>query len=127
MKISKELFEKLSKKDQEEYKKEIDKVRNIEFPNLWISYMSWMIYFVGFMFLALPLGYIAFKDTIPTLLLSLSRIWITGVRLIFILVIIGFVIDFIIMIIKISKLDNIKHKYFKIKVEVKKDGNNIKR
>lgn len=114
MNISKELFNKLDKKKQEEFKSKIDKVKEIKLLVLWSTYGFWMIYFIAFMFIAIPLWKIAFGLLV---IKPLFVLLISGIRILAVAMIVGLYIDLGILIIKLYKINQIKKEYFKVDIK----------
>lgn len=117
MKINKELFEKLSKKSQEEYKKRIDKVREIPFIYAWVTYLRWFAFTLVAMLIILPLWKIAFGWEI---FLTLFKFVPFIIRFFSLIIAIGFTLDFLILLMKSYKINKIREDYFKIEVKDEK-------
>jgi hypothetical protein len=117
MKITKELFNKLSKKNQLEIKSKIDKAREIKPPMIWVTYIFWFVCFMAFMFIAIPLWKLAFgwKLVEPLLVMTQAgkRLWIFFIAL-------GLIIDLGVLAFRLGRIDKIKREYFKIEVRDEK-------
>lgn len=117
MRIDKELFDKLSKSNQEEYKSKRKEIDEINCLNLWVTALNYIIYTILLMLIILPLWKLAFGIEIT---LSLFQIGLLAVRIFIWFAVIGFIIDYTILLGKIFRKEKIKKEYFKIEVRDEK-------
>jgi len=112
--MRKELLNKLNKKDKEEFLNKSKKIWSKNLFSIGFYYVNYLFYFIAFLFIAVPLWFIAFQSNHPTLLFEGMRIfYIVGKVLIYI-IIFGFILDYIIFLIKLRKSSKLKKEYFDV-------------
>jgi len=115
MKITKQDFEKLSKKKQIELRERMDKIKNEDFHSFGLIYIWWFIFVFAFFILILPLYKLAFSSEI---VLPMFKIFM-GVLYFFKLVImVGFTCDILRILNYFRRKDKLRREYFKQKIEV---------
>lgn len=120
MKITEELFNKLSKKEQEEFKLDIKKVKDSYFGSFTLIYLKWFVYYLGFFMIVFPLWFIAFREYNPELLISVIVVLIGLIKFLFSLIFVGFFVDYVLFVVRIFRRNKIKRKYFVVEVKKKR-------
>ena len=118
VKVTKELFESLSKKDREQYRLKIDKIIDEEFHSMGITYIFWAIYYCAFILIVMPLWKLAFS--LETFVL-MSDALLNVTRLIPTIIAIGFCIDIIIFAFRFIRINRVKKEYFDLEVKVRRN------
>ena len=118
MRLTKELFEKLNKNDQDEYKERRKKILDDFCPfSLFVTYILWTIYIFAFSLIVLPLWKIAFGSEV---FIRLGAMFYSLFKIMFFIIGLGLIIDIILILFMLAKLIKLKEEYFKIEVKVKR-------
>jgi hypothetical protein len=119
MRITKELYNKLSKTKQTELKERIDKARDNALPPLmfFATYLRWTVIFAGFTLIVMPLWKMAWGGEI---FLSMTRGLFSILNILGIIIGIGLCIDLALALLHLYKINKIKSEYFDVEVKVKK-------
>jgi hypothetical protein len=116
--ITKEIFEKLNKKDREEYFREKSEVFKDYFPlRFTTTCIRWTIIIFALSLIVLPLWKLAFSLKI---FISIGNMFIAIFQTMKLVIILGIFIDIMIILFKIHLIDKIKRKYFKIEIKRRK-------
>jgi hypothetical protein len=119
MKITKEDFNKLSKNKQKEFKERISNVKLVYDGSIVLTYIWWSIYIIAFFFIVIPLWKLAF----PSEILSILNLFITLLRLMWLVICVGVAIDLINIFSYFFRKNKIRNEYFYIEVKPKNETN----
>lgn len=116
MRITKELFEQLSKKEQKEFFERKEKIYEETKPfSFTFTIGKAIIYIFLFSLIVLPLWKLAFS---PELFFNVARMFIIIFRVLLSLAFpVAVCIDLICILLSIYKLNKLKNKYFKIEIK----------
>ena len=109
-----ELIDKLNKKDKEELLSRIKDVKEKSEWNVGFHFLNLFFKYIIFLFIAIPLWFIAFEEGYPALLTSGITIFFTMIRVFIYVIIFGFILDFVISFTRLTKIIKIKREYFEI-------------
>ena len=107
-------IDKLNKKDKEEMLSRIKDVKDKSEWNAGFHFLNLFFKYIIFLFIAIPLWFIAFEEGHPTVLISSITIFFTMIRVFMYVIIFGFILDFVISFTRQIKIIKIKREYFEI-------------
>lgn len=119
MKVTKELFNRLNKKDQEEYKLRIKEARNkIEVLPITLDITYSFIKIFAFLIIIIPLYKLAFgMDTV----IPLFKVFLTTARIFTFAIALGIYLDLLLNILyPLMLINRIKREYFNVEIKVRK-------
>ena len=117
MRITKELFEKLSKPRQEELKKRLDETKPVVvYLEFFTTYVKWMLFVFGFSLIVLPLWKMAF--TLQTFLV-ISKFFQSAMNIMWLAICLGILIDIAVLLEYAMRKNKIKREYFFMETKVR--------
>ena len=117
MRITQKMFKSLNKNDQTELtiksKEIVSKIKPLRF---FTTFVWWTICTFAFSMIVLPLWKLAFGAQI---FIVISRFFQSIIQIMFFFVIVGLITDFLVVLITLYKLEQLKKEYFDIQTKIK--------
>ena len=112
--MRKELIKKLKKKDREEMLSRIKHETSKKFPWFGLVYINIFIKYLLYVFIAIPLWFIAFESRHIELLMAGTSMFLVIAKIIVYIVLFGFLVDYVFIFVRQLRISRIKREYFEV-------------